>query len=341
MTSQDTHTNVQAVRCVYENGQPATNTNTAEVFHLPCHLDPSLNKDILLLDDIASAFIGVIVHICSGTLILPCLKGPDFNKTTGGEGIVSGNSSKALPGLYQQRHYSNPAPTFNASAVTAVRQNPAGGLVEAAWENYTHIDNPDAGPARRGQDNQGASNNNNNHMSNSNIDIGAKETKASSNSISLARPPQELTSTTAQDITEIMMNARLGDMHAQNALGEMYDNGREVHQDYQAAMDWYLKAAEQDLARAQFNIGDMYDYGRGLRKASAQDYAPAHRSVGQLYQHGLGVLQDFDESMNWYIKAANQGDAAAQASIGLLYQDGHGVPQDYTKAMYWYRKAAD
>ncbi|KAG0351030.1 hypothetical protein BGX24_007943, partial [Mortierella sp. AD032] len=146
---------------------------------------------------------------------------------------------KTLPGAHQQRDRNNTAPALNTSIVAAVRRNPAGGLVEAAWENYTHIDNPDAGPARRGpqaiQDNQGASNKNN--ESNSSIDTGAKESKVSSNSTPLARPPQESTSTTAQDITEIMMNARLGDMHAQNALGEMFNDGRGVHQDYQAAMD--------------------------------------------------------------------------------------------------------
>ncbi|KAG0350579.1 hypothetical protein BGX24_008058, partial [Mortierella sp. AD032] len=119
---------------------------------------------------------------------------------------------KALPGAHQQGDHNNADPAVNTSAT--VRRNPSGGLVEAAWENYTHIDNPDAGPPRREpqstQDNQGASNNNENQSnSSSNINTGAKDPKTSSNSISLAHPPQEPTFTTAQDITEIMMNAQL------------------------------------------------------------------------------------------------------------------------------------
>ncbi|KAG0350675.1 hypothetical protein BGX24_008033, partial [Mortierella sp. AD032] len=122
---------------------------------------------------------------------------------------------KALPGAPQQGQLNNPAPVFNTSAIASVKRNPSGGLFEAAWENYTHINNPDAGPARRGpqaiRDNQGAiiNNDNNNNESNSDIHAGAKGPKASSNSISVARPPQELTSVTAHDITEIMISARL------------------------------------------------------------------------------------------------------------------------------------
>ncbi|KAF9150706.1 hypothetical protein BG015_007476 [Linnemannia schmuckeri] len=67
-----------------------------------------------------------------------------------------------------------------------------------------------------------------------------------------------------EDLKDIMMNARLGDKHAQNALGETHKDGRGVHQDHQAVVNWFLKATEQGLARAQFNIDDLYDYGRGI-----------------------------------------------------------------------------
>jgi TPR repeat protein len=33
----------------------------------------------------------------------------------------------------------------------------------------------------------------------------------------------------------------------------MYDNGQGVAQDYKTALKWYLLAAEQGLARAQYN----------------------------------------------------------------------------------------
>ncbi|WP_032501022.1 tetratricopeptide repeat protein, partial [Vibrio tasmaniensis] len=70
--------------------------------------------------------------------------------------------------------------------------------------------------------------------------------------------------------------------------------GRGVSQDYEEAVSWYRKAAEQGYARAQTNLGWMYDEGRG-------------------------VSQDYEESVSWYRKAAEQGYARAQTNLGWMY----------------------
>ncbi|KAF9129450.1 hypothetical protein BGW39_004174, partial [Mortierella sp. 14UC] len=257
---------------------------------------------------------------------------------------------------------SNNAISVNTSnsAPTSIRRNPVGGLVETAWENYMYIDdtpptavinhpladrrNPVGGLVEQAMD---AYRNNDNpafappprgpqiipdEEAPKDHDAQQPESFDNKNNTS-SRAPQELVSgVAAQEITAIMMNARLGDKHAQNALGDMYKDGKQVQQDYQAAMDWYLKAAEQGLARAQFNIGDMYDYGRGVpgdfskamdwfRKAVAQGDSAAQCSIGHLYQNGQGVSQDYSKAMEWHQKAASQGEATAQYSIGYLYQN--------------------
>ena len=43
-------------------------------------------------------------------------------------------------------------------------------------------------------------------------------------------------------------------------------------QDYKAAVKWYRLAADQGIAKAQLNLGFMYDGGRGV----LQDYVRAH-----------------------------------------------------------------
>ncbi|KAG0274731.1 hypothetical protein BGZ95_009514 [Linnemannia exigua] len=322
MTVQDTHSNIQAVRRVNENEQPACSTTPA---------------DPLRIAAVPGATLDIVVR---GRL---------------GEKELSLESLQvALPGAHQRKNHNNADPPCNSSAVATARRNPAGGHVEAAWDNLTHIDNPDAGPVRRGpqamQDSQGASDDNKD--SNSNINTSAKELKVSSNRISLARSPQESTSATAQDITEVMINARLGDMHAQNALGEMYKDGRGVHQDYEAAMDWYLKAADQGHAGAQSNIGRLYRYGHGVPlnyvaamewflKSVDQGDATAQYNVGSLYRNGHGVSQDYPTAIDWYLRAADQGHAQAQNILGFMQQHGQGTPQDYSSAMDWYLKAAD
>jgi TPR repeat protein len=46
---------------------------------------------------------------------------------------------------------------------------------------------------------------------------------------------------------------------AQNNLGTMYANGKGVLKDDKQAASWYQKAAEQENAGAQYNLGNMYD----------------------------------------------------------------------------------
>ncbi|KAF9080971.1 hypothetical protein BGX23_001458 [Mortierella sp. AD031] len=127
--------------------------------------------------------------------------------------------------------------------------------------------------------------------------------------------PHEHPLVAANEVAQSTISASLSDKNAQIALGDMYRDGREVHQNYQAAMIWYLRATVQ---------GDPV----------------AQRRVGALYNQGLGVPQDYTTAMNRYLSAAGQGHAPAQCNIGALYYRGHGVPRDYSKAMDWYLKAA-
>ncbi|KAF9271679.1 hypothetical protein BGZ88_005747, partial [Linnemannia elongata] len=114
---------------------------------------------------------------------------------------------------------------------------------------------------------------------------------------------------------QAIISASQGDKDAQVTLGDMYRDGEGIAQDYQAAMDWYLKAAGQGHVESQYNIG-------------------------KLYYHGQGVRQDYVQAMNWCLKAASQGHALSQCKLGVHYDSGQGVPQDYALAMEWYLKAA-
>ena len=109
--------------------------------------------------------------------------------------------------------------------------------------------------------------------------------------------------------------AKQGNAEAQYNLGVMYDKGRGVPRDYAKALQWWRKAAEQGVAGAQYNLGIMYDTGRG-------------------------VPQDYAEAARWYRKAAGQGDATAQFNLGFMYSNGRGVPQDYVQAHMRYNLAA-
>jgi TPR repeat protein len=98
------------------------------------------------------------------------------------------------------------------------------------------------------------------------------------------------------------------------------------------------------LAWADFKAGiDAYhrgDYTTALREwlrlAEQWEVEEAQFNVGLLYENGRGVPQDYVQARQWYTKAAAQGYAVAQCNLGRLYEFGHGVPQDYVQAYMWY-----
>lgn len=55
--------------------------------------------------------------------------------------------------------------------------------------------------------------------------------------------------------------AEAGDPIAQFNLGYCYEMGQGTTVDQEAAVKWYLKAAEQGYPRAQYHVGLAYSYG--------------------------------------------------------------------------------
>ncbi|KAG0048371.1 hypothetical protein BGZ90_007651, partial [Linnemannia elongata] len=137
------------------------------------------------------------------------------------------------------------------------------------------------------------------------------------------------------------------DFDAQVTLGDSCLDS----QDYQAAMENYLKAANQGHPIGQWRVGYLYNEGLGVSqsystamdwflKAASQGYPDAQYSIGVMHDKGTGVPQDFLKAMEWFRMAAVQRHQNAQHNIGIMYYDGQGVPQDFPKAMEWFRMAA-
>lgn len=119
----------------------------------------------------------------------------------------------------------------------------------------------------------------------------------------------------AAALKEFRPLAAKGDARAQFELGFMYERGKGVPQDYQESLSWFRKSAAQGNASAQFYLGQRYDLGKG-------------------------VPQDYMEAASWYRKSAEQGGTLAQVHLGFLYEFGQGVPADMVQAYKWYSLAA-
>ena len=112
------------------------------------------------------------------------------------------------------------------------------------------------------------------------------------------------------------------------------------------------QSAEQGDAKAEYDLGEMYYYGRGVtqnyaeavrwyQKAADQGDASGENGLAYMYSHGEGVPKDNAVALRWYRKAADEGYAKAQFNLGNMYYFGYGVPPENAEAARWYRKAAD
>ena len=121
---------------------------------------------------------------------------------------------------------------------------------------------------------------------------------------------------------------------------------------YNAAVQYFYKAAYMGHCDAQYYLGKFYEEGLGVDqnftqavlwfyKAALLGNSMAQFELGCCYSEGIGVAQDYKEAVKWYRKAADQGDTMAQCNLGVCYNKGLGVCKDYEEAIRWYRKAAD
>ena len=153
------------------------------------------------------------------------------------------------------------------------------------------------------------------------------------------------------DFNQTKPKAEGGDPEAQNSLGEIYAEGKQVRSDYVEAANWYRKAADQGLAKAQHNLAVLYDIGQGVPqdeseaagwylKAAEQGFADAQYTLAGMYGLGRGVKRDPKEALKWYQHAAEQGDPLARYNLAERYERGKDVAEDFVEAYKWHCLAA-
>ena len=130
-------------------------------------------------------------------------------------------------------------------------------------------------------------------------------------------------------------------------LGDLYLDYKD-NIEIDKALSIYKAGADKGLSDCQFSLG--YTYGEFLndqqealtwyKKAANQNNATAITNIGYMYQNGVGVEVDLVKGFEYYLKAADLGNAAAQENLGRSYEFGIGTKQDYAKAHEYFAKGA-
>ena len=130
-----------------------------------------------------------------------------------------------------------------------------------------------------------------------------------------------------------------------------YYSGNGVRQNYDKAMEYFLKAARQGYAPAQASLGEMYrgglgvnkDYGEAFKwylKAAESGMPESQYNVGYMYYYGEGVEVSKEKAAEWFMKAAKQGYAPAQNYLGKMFFLGEGLPVNEGEGIRLYKRAA-
>ena len=135
-------------------------------------------------------------------------------------------------------------------------------------------------------------------------------------------------------------------------LGQMYENGYGVDNDYKAALQNYEKGTEGSDPSwsnwATTQIAMMYYHGHGMEKNVAkakQMLLPLAQKGDMAAEQDLGYIhlgeKEYQQAIQWYVKSAEQGNSSSYNDLGYMYLEGEGVNKDYDKALNYFTKAIE
>ncbi|HRW29697.1 MAG TPA: tetratricopeptide repeat protein, partial [Emcibacteraceae bacterium] len=144
---------------------------------------------------------------------------------------------------------------------------------------------------------------------------------------------------------EYTREATNGNSEAFYWLGMMYYNGTGTTQDYNKAIDWFLRAAaehgENGDDKAMKMLGDMNLLGQGIDKnpVSALEYykhaadlgnADAGYITGNIYAQGLDTIKpNLTYSLIYWEQAAEAGNIPSMQNAAYLYETGLAGTKDH------------
>jgi enhanced entry protein EnhC len=133
------------------------------------------------------------------------------------------------------------------------------------------------------------------------------------------------------------------------ALGFVYET---VDNNYTKASEAYEVASNKKNLIGAFDLGLMYEYGKGRPvdikqaenlyfDAAEQGHTRAMVQLAGIYLRDTGMFGSQKKAVAWYRKAAERGDRNAMYQLGYLAEKGIGMSKDIPQALKDYQAAAD
>ena len=120
--------------------------------------------------------------------------------------------------------------------------------------------------------------------------------------------------------------------------------------EYEKALEWFLKAAEQGYPDAQHMVGFYYHNAKGVtqdykialswyEKAEKQDYVYSIYNIGILNELGRIDKPHPKIAFSYFLRAAEKGYINAMIKVGKAYLEGNGTGRDTKAGLMWLEDA--
>lgn len=141
------------------------------------------------------------------------------------------------------------------------------------------------------------------------------------------------------------MAADAGDSYSQNIVGAYYVDGNVVKRNLPKALEYFRKAAEQNMADAKCALAEIYAQmdehkvaSYWYRSSCEQGFPVAMIAMGRYYTSNIcdDIKKDMAKAKRYYVAAYMLGQVEGTFNVGACYYNDN----DYVTARYWFEKDA-
>ncbi|KAF9156121.1 hypothetical protein BG015_007163 [Linnemannia schmuckeri] len=325
-----------------EGVQPVYLASKNKTVNIVIHHDASTRKDVVLWDDILMVFPNAL-YLQYQYRAVPFLK--DANLDTLNPPRVEAMPGATLEVILKTATVAQQSTTTTTlSQLTqenlANRRHPVYGEVEAALQNYTHIDSPPSVPPMTATTGRNPAYGD---------ELVALENYLHIDPPNLSAPGLQLLPTLARPPTVFTVSQSTTPIDNRRTLADKPKLAASDKKQQPTAGTIKISARAPQVQRGslqhlEFAMKQVALEGKRTDKEKEADTKAAAAKVTRaLAEKGDAQAQlkiaDSALAMKWYLKAAEQGIGEAFNNIGYLHMNGDGVPKDFSKAMEWLLKA--
>lgn len=140
---------------------------------------------------------------------------------------------------------------------------------------------------------------------------------------------------------ELVEKAEMGDPESQYNLGRVYQWGKGAQKNEQEAIYWYFKSADKEYPKAMTKIGWYYLNNKIDDPLKDQSVTKTDPEISfSRSSSTTNQPQHLQKALTWLMKAAEKEEPGAKYLIGEMYAKGIGLEKNESEAIKWWEESA-